>query len=158
MDVGFSMSNSAPGEEPSFELAKKVVQKCVQRQVRPFQNVGKTDNLQSLQMDILPLQVFAETKDELALVLFGTDGTKNSLDRDNQYQNITVHRKLMIPDFQLLDEIANQIHPETQQADCILFKPRLDDSYYIYSFNSSALVYLVFYIVINYGYSSSHRL
>lgn len=33
MDVGFSMSNSAPGEEPPFELAKKVIQKFVQRQV-----------------------------------------------------------------------------------------------------------------------------
>ena len=33
MDVGFSMSNSAPGEEPPFELAKKIVQKFVQRQV-----------------------------------------------------------------------------------------------------------------------------
>uniref|UniRef100_A0A673CMZ3 X-ray repair cross-complementing protein 5 n=2 Tax=Sphaeramia orbicularis TaxID=375764 RepID=A0A673CMZ3_9TELE len=93
MDVGFSMSNSAPGEEPPFELAKKVIQKFVQR------------------------QVFAETKDEMALVLFGTDSTKNPLEQDGQYQNITVHRNLMIPDFELLEEIANQIHPESQQAD-----------------------------------------
>ncbi|KAM7407575.1 hypothetical protein PAMA_003343 [Pampus argenteus] len=93
MDVGFSMSNSAPGEEPPFELAKKVIQKFVQR------------------------QVFAETKDELALILFGTDSTKNSLDQDGQYQNITVHRHLMIADFELLEEIENQIHPESQQAD-----------------------------------------
>ncbi|XP_032384949.1 X-ray repair cross-complementing protein 5 [Etheostoma spectabile] len=93
MDVGFSMSNSAPGEEPPFELAKKVIQKFVQR------------------------QVFAETKDELALVLFGTDSTKNPLAKDDQYQNITVHRHLMVPDFELLDEIENQIHPESQQAD-----------------------------------------
>ncbi|XP_070831636.1 X-ray repair cross-complementing protein 5 [Chaetodon trifascialis] len=93
MDVGFSMSNSAPGEEPHFELAKKVIQKFVQR------------------------QVFAETKDELALVLFGTDSTKNQLAQDGQYQNITVHRHLMMPDFELLEEIENQIHPESQQAD-----------------------------------------
>uniref|UniRef100_A0A4W6FJ21 X-ray repair cross-complementing protein 5 n=1 Tax=Lates calcarifer TaxID=8187 RepID=A0A4W6FJ21_LATCA len=93
MDVGFSMSNSAPGEEPPFELAKKVIQKFVQR------------------------QVFAETKDELALVLFGTDSTKNPLDQDGQYQNITIHRHLMMPDFELLEEIQNQIHPESQQAD-----------------------------------------
>uniref|UniRef100_A0A8C3ALN0 X-ray repair cross-complementing protein 5 n=1 Tax=Cyclopterus lumpus TaxID=8103 RepID=A0A8C3ALN0_CYCLU len=93
MDVGFSMSNSAPGEEPPFELAKKVIQKFVQR------------------------QVFAETKDELALVLFGTDSTKNSLDQDGQYQNITVHRNLMIPDFELLEEIEHQVHPESHQAD-----------------------------------------
>ncbi|XP_070693802.1 X-ray repair cross-complementing protein 5 [Pempheris klunzingeri] len=93
MDVGYSMSNSAPGEEPPFELAKKVIQKFVQR------------------------QVFAETKDVLALVLFGTDSTKNQLDQDGQYQNITVHRHLMVPDFELLEEIENQIHPESQQAD-----------------------------------------
>ncbi|XP_029314830.1 X-ray repair cross-complementing protein 5 [Cottoperca gobio] len=93
MDVGFSMSNSAPGEEPPFELAKKVIQKFVQR------------------------QVFAETKDELALVLFGTDSTKNSLEQDGQYQNITVHRHLKMADFELLEEIENQIHPESQQAD-----------------------------------------
>ncbi|KAM6955522.1 X-ray repair cross-complementing protein 5-like [Lycodopsis pacificus] len=93
MDVGFSMSNSAPGEESPFELAKQVIQKFVQR------------------------QVFAETKDELALVLFGTDSTKNSLEKDGQYQNITVHRHLMMPDFELLEEIENQIHPESQQAD-----------------------------------------
>ncbi|XP_041857448.1 X-ray repair cross-complementing protein 5 [Melanotaenia boesemani] len=93
MDVGFSMSNSGPGEEPPFDLAKKVIQKFVQR------------------------QVFAETKDELALVLFGTDSTKNPLDQDDQYQNITVQRHLMIPDFELLEEIEHQIHPENQQAD-----------------------------------------
>ncbi|KAM3861942.1 X-ray repair cross-complementing protein 5-like [Diretmus argenteus] len=93
MDVGFSMSNSAPGEEPPFEQAKKVVQKFVQR------------------------QVFGECKDDLALVLFGTDATKNPLDQHDQYQNITVCRHLMLPDFELLDEIQNQIHPESQQAD-----------------------------------------
>ncbi|KAM3607137.1 uncharacterized protein V6R79_002183 [Siganus canaliculatus] len=93
MDVGFSMSNSYPGEESPFDLAKKIVQKYVQR------------------------QVFAETKDELALVLFGTDSTKNQLDQDGQYQNITVHRQLRMPDFELLEEIENQIHPQNQQAD-----------------------------------------
>uniref|UniRef100_A0A8D3AE25 X-ray repair cross-complementing protein 5 n=1 Tax=Scophthalmus maximus TaxID=52904 RepID=A0A8D3AE25_SCOMX len=93
MDVGFSMSNSGPGEEPPFELAKKVIQKFVQR------------------------QVFAETKDELALVLFGTEDTKNPLALDRQYQHITIHRHLMVADFELLEEIENQIHPESQQAD-----------------------------------------
>ncbi|XP_040004024.1 X-ray repair cross-complementing protein 5 [Xiphias gladius] len=93
MDVGFSMANSAPGEEPPFELAKKIIQKFVQR------------------------QVFAESKDELALVLFGTDSTRNPLYREGQYQNVTIHRHLMMPDFELLEEIENQIHPESQQAD-----------------------------------------
>lgn len=37
MDVGFSMSNSAPGEEAPFEDAKKIIQKFVQRQVTLLQ-------------------------------------------------------------------------------------------------------------------------
>uniref|UniRef100_A0A672QJT2 VWFA domain-containing protein n=1 Tax=Sinocyclocheilus grahami TaxID=75366 RepID=A0A672QJT2_SINGR len=93
MDVGFSMSNSEPGQEPSFEQAKKVIQKFVQR------------------------QVFAENKDEVGLVLFGTDGTKNGLAKDGQYENITVHRHLMMPDFELLEEIESELQPGGQQAD-----------------------------------------
>lgn len=93
MDVGLSMSNSTPGEESPFELAKKVIQKFVQR------------------------QVFSETKVELALVLFGTDSTDNPLSQDGQYQHIRVHRHLMVPDFDLLIEIENQIQPESQQGD-----------------------------------------
>ncbi|XP_067108403.1 X-ray repair cross-complementing protein 5 [Osmerus mordax] len=93
MDVGFSMSNSAPGQESPFEQAKKVIQKFIQR------------------------QVFAENKDELGLVLFGTDTTKNLLADDSQYQNITVHRHMMLPDFDLLEEVHSQIQPGSQQAD-----------------------------------------
>ncbi|KAM6985110.1 X-ray repair cross-complementing protein 5-like [Aplochiton taeniatus] len=93
MDVGFSMSNSAPGQESYFEQTKKVILKFAQR------------------------QVFAENKDELGLVLFGSDTTKNPLAKDGEYQNITVHRHLMIPEFDLLEEIHNQIHPGSQQAD-----------------------------------------
>lgn len=55
------------------------------------------------------------------MVLFGTDSTKNPLDQDGQYQHITVHRQLRVPDFELLEEIQNQIQPESQQADCILY-------------------------------------
>uniref|UniRef100_A0A669EL81 X-ray repair cross-complementing protein 5 n=1 Tax=Oreochromis niloticus TaxID=8128 RepID=A0A669EL81_ORENI len=93
MDVGLTMSNSAPGEESSFELAKKVIQKFVQR------------------------QVFSETKIELALVLFGTDSTDNPLSQDGQYQNIRVHRHLRIPDCELLIEIENQVQPESKEGD-----------------------------------------
>uniref|UniRef100_A0A8C7LLL7 X-ray repair cross-complementing protein 5 n=1 Tax=Oncorhynchus mykiss TaxID=8022 RepID=A0A8C7LLL7_ONCMY len=96
LDVGFSMSNSATGQEPPFQQAKKVIQKFVQR------------------------QVFAENKDELGLVLFGSDNTKNNLAKDDQYQNISVHRHLMIPNFELLEEIQNDVQPGSQQADCIL--------------------------------------
>lgn len=87
------MSSSAPGEESSLEQAKKVVTKFLQR------------------------QVFAESKDEVAVVLFGTDGTKNELASRDQYQNITVHRSLMLPDFDLLEDIQNRIQLGSQQAD-----------------------------------------
>ncbi|XP_008053748.2 X-ray repair cross-complementing protein 5 [Carlito syrichta] len=94
MDVGVAMScNSFPSEESPFEQAKKVITMFVQR------------------------QVFSESKDEIALVLFGTDGTENALAVRNQYQNITVHRHLMLPDFDLLEEIQNKIQAGSQQAD-----------------------------------------
>ncbi|KAL2775055.1 X-ray repair cross-complementing protein 5 [Daubentonia madagascariensis] len=93
MDVGFAMRNSFPGEESPFEQAKKVMTMFVQR------------------------QVFAESKDEVALVLFGTDGTENALAAGDQYENITVHRHLMLPDFDLLEDIESKIQPGSQQAD-----------------------------------------
>ncbi|XP_025951237.2 X-ray repair cross-complementing protein 5 isoform X1 [Dromaius novaehollandiae] len=93
LDVSFTMSNAAPGEESPLEQAKKVMTKFLQR------------------------QVFAESKDEVAVVLFGTDGTRNDLARGDQYQNITVHRSLMLPDFDLLEDIQNVIQPGSAQAD-----------------------------------------
>ncbi|XP_071603868.1 X-ray repair cross-complementing protein 5 [Heliangelus exortis] len=93
LDVGFTMSNSASGEESPFEQAKKVMTKFVQR------------------------QVFAESKDEVAVVLFGTSGTRNGLASGDQYQNITVHRSLMLADFNLLEDIQDVIKPGTEQAD-----------------------------------------
>ncbi|XP_077685666.1 X-ray repair cross-complementing protein 5 isoform X3 [Eretmochelys imbricata] len=93
MDVGFAMSNSAPGEESPFEQAKKMMTMFVQR------------------------QVFAESKDEVSVVLFGTDGTENTLASGDQYQNITVQRHLMLPDFDLLEDIQNAIQPGSEQTD-----------------------------------------
>nr|DBA19610.1 TPA: hypothetical protein GDO54_015413 [Pyxicephalus adspersus] len=93
MDVGVAMTHSHQGEETPFEQAKKVMTLFVQR------------------------QVFAESKDEIAVVLFGTDETDNSLADGDQYLNISVQRHLMLPDFQLLEEIQNVIQPGAEQAD-----------------------------------------
>ncbi|NWV44801.1 XRCC5 protein, partial [Daphoenositta chrysoptera] len=93
LDVGFTMSSSSPGEESSLDQAKKIMTKFVQR------------------------QVFAESKDEVAVVLFGTNGTRNSLASEDQYQNITVHRSLMLPDFDLLEDIQDVIKAGSEQAD-----------------------------------------
>ncbi|XP_063144904.1 X-ray repair cross-complementing protein 5 isoform X2 [Candoia aspera] len=95
MDVGFSVSNSAPGEESPFEQAKKVITMFVQR------------------------QVFAESKDEVSLVLFGTENTSNSLASGDQYQHITVHRHLMLPDFDLLEDIQNMTPLGSEQGDIL---------------------------------------
>ncbi|NXT51011.1 XRCC5 protein, partial [Pluvianellus socialis] len=93
LDVGLTMSTCASGEESSLEQAKKVMTKFVQR------------------------QVFAESKDEVAVVLFGTGGTRNALASVGQYQNISVHRSLMLPDFDLLEDIQDVIKPGSEQAD-----------------------------------------
>ncbi|NXP30626.1 XRCC5 protein, partial [Leiothrix lutea] len=93
LDVGLTMSSSSSGEESSLDQAKKIMTKFVQR------------------------QVFAESKDEVAVVLFGTDGTNNGLASEDQYQNITVHRSLMLPDFDLLEDIQNVIKAGSKQAD-----------------------------------------
>lgn len=66
------------------------------------------------------LQVFAESKDEVAVVLFGTNGTRNDLASEDQYQNISVHRSLKLPDFDLLEDIQDVIKAGSEQADCIL--------------------------------------
>uniref|UniRef100_A0ACB8G2Q2 X-ray repair cross-complementing protein 5 n=1 Tax=Sphaerodactylus townsendi TaxID=933632 RepID=A0ACB8G2Q2_9SAUR len=95
MDVGSSMSNIVPGEESPFDQAKKVMTLFVQR------------------------QVFAESKDEISLVLFGTDGTENSLASEDQYQHITVRRHLFLPDFDLLEDIQNLIQPGSGQGDIL---------------------------------------
>ncbi|KAF2988572.1 hypothetical protein EK904_007323 [Melospiza melodia maxima] len=93
LDVGLTMSSSSPAEESSLDQAKKIMTKFVQR------------------------QVFAESKDEVAVVLFGTNGTRNGLASEDQYQNITVHRSLMLPDFDLLEDIQNVIKAGSAQAD-----------------------------------------
>ncbi|NXQ49922.1 XRCC5 protein, partial [Catharus fuscescens] len=93
LDVGLTMSSSFPGEESSLDQAKKIMTKFVQR------------------------QVFAESKDEVAVVLFGTNGTCNNLASEDQYQNITVHRPLQLPDFDLLEDIQDAIKAGSEQAD-----------------------------------------
>ncbi|XP_069792197.1 X-ray repair cross-complementing protein 5 isoform X2 [Narcine bancroftii] len=92
-DVGQTMSIAPLGEESPFEQAKKVVLLFLKR------------------------QVFAESKDETAVVLFGADGTSNPLATSDQYQHIIVCRNLMIPDFGVLDDVQNGIMTSDNQAD-----------------------------------------
>ena len=64
----------------------------------------------------------------MALVLFGTDATQNPLHQDDQYQHVTIYRHLMVAGFELLEKIESEVHPESQHADCILFKIRKNNS------------------------------
>ena len=67
--------------------------------------------------------MFAESKDEISLVLFGTNDTANDLAEmdDGSYENITVARPLGSVDWDLLQYVLNDITPGNQSADCILF-------------------------------------
>lgn len=66
------------------------------------------------------LQMFAESKDEVCLVLFGTQETDNPLADGDCYENIVVARTLGIADFDLLQMVQNDITPSNVSADCIL--------------------------------------
>lgn len=66
-------------------------------------------------------KMFNRPKDEVSLVLIGTDETSNRLsDMDeSQYQNITVARDLMLPTLDLVRFVANSIVPGTGKVDVL---------------------------------------
>ncbi len=63
-------------------------------------------------------QIFTESKDEVSLVLFGCDETKNSLAEEDQYQNISVVRDLQLPDFDFIKMVQSEIRCTDEEADC----------------------------------------
>lgn len=68
---------------------------------------------------ILQRKMFAESKDEIALVLFGTPETDNQLADGESYENITVQRPMGLADFELLQMVQNDIQPSDTSADFI---------------------------------------
>ena len=64
--------------------------------------------------------MFAESKDEIALVLFGTSDTDNPLVDGDSYEHVTIARHLGVADFELLQMVQNDIQPGDTPADCIL--------------------------------------
>ncbi|XP_065898118.1 X-ray repair cross-complementing protein 5-like [Dysidea avara] len=69
---------------------------------------------------IIQQKMFTESKDEVALVLFGTSGTDNSLaDTEGGYENITVARPMGVCDLDFLHYIHNSIQPGDTPADFI---------------------------------------
>ncbi|XP_021378174.1 X-ray repair cross-complementing protein 5-like [Mizuhopecten yessoensis] len=93
VDVGPSMNQAPEGETTALQTAIEAITMIVQR------------------------KVFAESKDEVAVILFGTADTDNPLANDESYENITILRPLGIADFDLLNLIQNDIQPSNMSAD-----------------------------------------
>nr|XP_054759431.1 toll-like receptor 4 [Lytechinus pictus] len=94
LDVGHSMNQAPPGSCTTLETARDVITMILQR------------------------KVFSESKDEVALILFGTPGSANKLD----YDNITVERPFRLADLDLIQHIRSNIQPSQESGDCILVK------------------------------------
>ena len=86
------------------------------------------------------MQLFSESKDEVALVLLGSTDTANDLAADGDYQNITVARPCGAVDWNILTYIQNDIQPTDLQADCIFF------SISVINVNLLVFVYIVSFV------------
>ncbi|XP_064596853.1 X-ray repair cross-complementing protein 5-like [Liolophura sinensis] len=95
LDVGPSMNQAPPGEETPLQTAIAAITMILQR------------------------KMFAESKDEVCLVLFGTQNTDNPLANGDCYENIVVARTLGIADFDLLQMVQNDITTSNVSADFV---------------------------------------
>ena len=64
--------------------------------------------------------MFAESKDEIALILVGTPGTDNPLADGESYENVSIAFPMSVADFELLKYVQNDIQPSNMSGDCIL--------------------------------------
>ncbi|XP_076456340.1 X-ray repair cross-complementing protein 5-like [Babylonia areolata] len=95
LDVGPSMCSAAPGEATSLQMAIQAITMILQR------------------------KMFSESKDEVALVLFGTQDTENPLVDGDSYEHVSIARHLAVADFELLQMVQNDIQPGDSPADFI---------------------------------------
>ena len=65
--------------------------------------------------------MFAESKDEVSLILVGTADTENPLADGECYENISIANPLGIVDFDFLQYVQNDVQPSNTSGDCILF-------------------------------------
>ena len=66
--------------------------------------------------------MFSQSKDEICLVLFGTEDTANDLADGESYEHVTLARPLGLVNWELLQYMENDIHPSNVSGDCILEK------------------------------------
>ncbi|VDO99814.1 unnamed protein product [Soboliphyme baturini] len=94
MDVGPSMREIPPGRSSALSLCQQCVSWIVQR------------------------RIFTESKDEIAVVLFGTIETENPLasNTETEYQHISLVRNLLMADWNLVKYIDEGIPSECQEA------------------------------------------
>ncbi|XP_065070753.1 X-ray repair cross-complementing protein 5-like [Rhopilema esculentum] len=96
LDVSPSMSDAADNDSSSFK-------RCL-----------------DIAMMILKRKIFSESKDEVAVILFGTDDTKNPLAETLPgYRNITILQELGLPNFELLRMLNEDVNLGTASGDFI---------------------------------------
>ena len=64
--------------------------------------------------------MFAESKDEMAVILCGSENTANDLSDGTSYEHISVARPLGMVDWELLQYLQDDVQPSNTSADCIL--------------------------------------
>ena len=65
--------------------------------------------------------MFSESKDEVSLILCGTDATANDLASAGIYQHISVARRLEPVSWNLLKFVEEDIKPSDATGDCMFF-------------------------------------
>jgi hypothetical protein len=100
LDVGVSMSNQLNRTTTCLQACVDIIQMIAQR------------------------KMFQSSKDEIALILYGTHGTANELwngndDEDDHYAHVTVARQLSQVDWKLIDYIQNNIVTSNLEGDLL---------------------------------------
>jgi len=65
--------------------------------------------------------MFAESKDEIALILVGSEDTDNPLADGDAYQHVAIANPLGVVDFDFLQLVQTDIKPSSTPGDCILY-------------------------------------
>ncbi|XP_033127028.1 X-ray repair cross-complementing protein 5-like [Anneissia japonica] len=94
LDVGPSMTQAPENHETSLDMSCRAISRLLQK------------------------KVFAESKDEIALILFGADETANHLAHEG-YSNIKQVRPIGQADFDLIQYVEKEIQPGSVSADFI---------------------------------------
>jgi ATP-dependent DNA helicase 2 subunit 2 len=98
LDVGSSMSTKLPNSSTSYlQACADTIQMIVQR------------------------KMFQTSKDELALVLFGTNETANVLwdGESDHYRHVSVARQLAVTDWKLLEYVQNKLAATNLDGDVL---------------------------------------